>query len=257
MMNDREKSVFKLASLAGVLTLESGGETFRAEETVRFICTSAGIEADVLALPTGIFITAEINGEPQSSAVKRIKKRSIDLNKLNEINTISRKFVSGDLDTAEALAELEALNHVKSMNKLLLILCAGVSSLFFALLFDGSVFDSIVAFLASCTVQTILIYFKRTYIYNFTSNLIVGFVIAFFAAVSVALFSMGNIESIIVGGILPYLPGLALTNAIRDTMMGDLVSGISRLGEVLLSAVCLALGAGVVFAVYIYLGGVI
>ena len=256
-MNDKEKSVFKLACLAGVLTLESGGETFRAEETVRFICYSAGIDADVLALPTGIFITAEINGEPQSSSVKRIKKRSIDLNKLNEINMISRKFVSGELGTEEALTELESLNHVKPMNKLLLILCAGVSSLFFALLFDGSLFDSVIAFFASCTVQTILIYFKRTYIYNFTSNLIAGFVIASFAAISVTLASMGNIEAIIVGGILPYLPGLAMTNAIRDTMMGDLVSGISRLGEVLLSAVCLALGAGVVFAVYIYLGGVV
>ena len=48
-----------------------------------------------------------------------------------------------------------------------------------------------------------------------------------------------------------------MTNAIRDTMMGDLVSGISRLGEVLLSAVSLAMGAGIVFAVYIYLGGVV
>ncbi len=256
-MDHRESSVFKLACMAGVMTLESGGETFRAEETVRFICSSAGFESDVLALPTGIVISADINGELQTASLKRIKKRSIDLKKLNEINMISRKFVSGDIAVEEAIGELEALNSVKTQNKLFLILSAGLSSLFFALLFDGSVFDSIIAFVASCTVQTLLTYFKYTYIYNFTSNLISGFVIALFATVSVAIFSAGNIESIIVGGILPYLPGLAMTNAIRDTMMGDLVSGISRLGEVLLSAVSLALGAGVVFSVYISLGGVI
>ncbi|MBQ2915581.1 MAG: threonine/serine exporter family protein [Clostridia bacterium] len=256
-MDGNQSTAFKLACHAGVLTLENGGETFRAEETVRFICSSAGIDADVLALPTGIIVSAEINGEPQSSSVKRIKKRSIDLNKLNEINKISRRFVSGELDEEGALTELDELNNMKPINKFFLVLFTGISSLFFALLFEGSLFDSVIAFLASSAVQTILIYFKRTYIYNFTSNLVVGFVVAMFAACSVAIFSMGNIESIIVGGILPYLPGLAMTNAIRDTMMGDLVSGISRLGEVLLSAVSLAMGAGIVFAVYIYLGGVV
>ncbi|MBQ2881682.1 MAG: threonine/serine exporter family protein [Clostridia bacterium] len=256
-MNDNEKLVFKLACRSGVLILESGGETFRAEETVRFICSSAGFEANVLALPTGIFISADVNGEPQSAEVKRVKKRSTDLYSLNEINSISRKFVSGKMDVNDALAELDALSHRKPVNKLFLILCAGFSSFFFAILFDGSFFDSVVAFLSSCTVQAALLYFKRTDIYSFTSNLLVGFIIALYAVLSVSIFSMGNTEAIIVGGILPYLPGLAMTNAIRDTMMGDLVSGISRIGDVLLSAVCLAVGAGVVFAVYVYLGGVV
>jgi len=256
-MDCREKLVFKLACRSGVLILESGGETFRAEETVRYICSSAGFDADVLALPTGIVISADINGEPCSSTVKRVKKRSTDLASLNEINDISRKFVSGSIDVETALRELEILSNRKPINKLFLVLCAGATSFFFALLFDGSIFDSVVAFLSSCTVQTMLLYFKRTDIYSFTSNLIAGFIIAMYAVVAVSFFPMGNSESIIVGGILPYLPGLAMTNAIRDTMMGDLVSGISRLGDVLLSAVCLAVGAGVVFAVYVYLGGVV
>ena len=256
-MDENEKLVFKLACRSGVLILESGGETYRAEETVRFICSSAGIEANVLALPTGILVTADINGEPQSSSIKRIKKRSTNLYSLNEINDISRKFVSGGINVHEALDAVDALSNKKTVNKWFLILCAGFSSFFFALLFEGSFFDSIVALIASCSVQTMLLYSKRTDIYNFTSNLFSGFIIALYAVVSVSLFSMGNTEAIIVGGILPYLPGLAMTNAIRDTMMGDLVSGISRLGDVLLSAVCLAVGAGVVFAVYVYLGGVV
>lgn len=256
-MSDFENQVFKLACTAGVGVLESGGETFRAEETVKFICAAAGVESNVLALPTGILISADINGETQTATVKRVKKRSIDLWRLNRINKISRRFVSGEIDVENALVLLEELNHAKPLNKLLLILFAGVSSFFFTLLFDGSFFDAVVSLVASCTVQTVLVNFKRTDIYNFTSNLIAGFIIAFFALTSVSLFSMGNSEAITVGGILPYLPGLAMTNAIRDTMMGDLVSGISRLGEVLLSAVSLAVGAGVVFAAYITLGGTV
>ncbi len=256
-MNDKEKLVFKLACRSGVLILENGGETFRAEETVRFICTAAGFEANVVALPTGVIISADINGEPQSSSVKRIKKRSTNLSVLNEINDVSRRFVSGNIDVEAALEELDELNNRKPVNKWLAVLYSGISSFFFALLFNGSFFDSVIALVSSATVQTLLLYFKRTNRYSFTLNLLAGFIISLYAVVAVSVYPSGNTEAIIVGGILPYLPGLAMTNAIRDTMMGDLVSGISRLGDVLLSAVCLAIGAGVVFAVYVYLGGVV
>ena len=53
------------------------------------------------------------------------------------------------------------------------------------------------------------------------------------------------------------LPGLAMTNAIRDTVMGDLVSGTARAAEALLVAVAIAAGVGSVLSLYISLGGVI
>lgn len=58
---------------------------------------------------------------------------------------------------------------------------------------------------------------------------------------------MGNTNSIVVGGIMPFLPGLALTNSFRDTMAGDLVSGGARLGETMVRAAALAFGAGAGF----------
>lgn len=256
-MNEREKSVFKLACLSGGLMLESGAETFRAEDTVRYICSAASLTADVLAMPTGMFVSAESDGEEQRSMVRRVKKRSIDLGKIHEINNVSRRFVAGELTVDDAISELENLGKQKPVNKIFLVFCAGISALFFTLLFGGELFDAVVSFAASCAVQILLLTFKKTDIYNLTSNLIVGTVISLFSVISVSLFSMGNSEAIIVGGILPYLPGLAMLNAIRDTIMGDLVSGVSRLGEVLLSAVSLALGVGVVFAVYMALGGIV
>ena len=45
---------------------------------------------------------------------------------------------------------------------------------------------------------------------------------------------------------MPLLPGLAMTNAIRDTIRGDLISGIARATEALLVASSLAAGVGVV-----------
>ena len=54
------------------------------------------------------------------------------------------------------------------------------------------------------------------------------------------------------------VPGLIITNAIRDTIAGDLVSGISRAIEAIFIAIAIAVGSGIVIKIwYMYVGGVI
>ena len=76
-----------------------------------------------------------------------------------------------------------------------------------------------------------------------------------FALLITGLFSMGDTSPIIIGAIMPLLPGLAMTNAIRDTMRGDLVSGVARGAEALLVAVALGTGAGLVLKAAMLLRG--
>ena len=54
-------------------------------------------------------------------------------------------------------------------------------------------------------------------------------------------------NNVIISTIMLLVPGLAFTNAIRDTVSGDLLSGLSRIVEALLTAVALAVGSGLVF----------
>jgi uncharacterized membrane protein YjjP (DUF1212 family) len=49
-------------------------------------------------------------------------------------------------------------------------------------------------------------------------------------------------ENIIVGALMPFLPGLAFTNGVRDYMAGDLLSGNSRIAEAALFALSIAIG---------------
>lgn len=67
--------VLEFSSDAGVLLLQSGGETYRVEETVTRICSSFGIEkTGVFATPTAVIVSATVDGKI-SSVVKRIKKK--------------------------------------------------------------------------------------------------------------------------------------------------------------------------------------
>ena len=59
-----------------------------------------------------------------------------------------------------------------------------------------------------------------------------------------------NIAPVISGAIMPLLPGLAMTNAMRDTIRGDLVSGGARLGEAILSVMMLAAGIGLMLSMW-------
>ena len=245
------------ALLAGTIVLESGGETFRAEETVVNFCYAGGCKSvSAIAFPTGIMITVNYNTDTVR-ALKRIKKRGINLAKLNGVNDLVRKFIGGHLTLEKTYEELKKLSESGKENKLVMIFASAFASAMFAVLFGGGLFDGAVAFIAGVIVQLLAFSVKKTSIYGFSFSFISGAVIALIAVLSIQLFKTGNMEHIIIGSIMPILPGLMLTSAIRDTVMGDLVAGTARLVEALLIAVAIAGGVGIVLSIYMSMGGVV
>lgn len=51
---------------------------------------------------------------------------------------------------------------------------------------------------------------------------------------------------IITGGIMPLVPGVLLTNAVRDLLAGHILSGASRMIEGLITACALGMGIALV-----------
>lgn len=250
--------ILEIAGMAGLLILENGGETFRAEETTLRICASGGYpDSNVLAFPTGLFITLICGGQTYGTIVQSLNKRSINLTKLDRTNYLARSFESGVIDAETILDELKKIKRPEPKNKLLLALTAGIATGLFTVLYGGIWFDCIIGFVGGSVVQYISLSFKRTDIYHFAISLIGSVLIAMIAVITVSVFKTGNIDTIIIGGIIPLLPGLAMTNAIRDTIMGDLVSGMARFGEVMLIAVSLAAGVGIVLTMYLAMGGIL
>jgi len=58
-----------------------------------------------------------------------------------------------------------------------------------------------------------------------------------------------HMDKIIVGALLPLYPGVTLTNAVRDFISGDLLSGTLRMVEGLLIAAALANGVGAALSI--------
>ena len=61
----------------------------------------------------------------------------------------------------------------------------------------------------------------------------------------------------LIGVLMIYVPGGAITLCIRDFLAGHMVSGLAKMTEVFIIAISLATGAGIVLSLWNSLGGVL
>jgi uncharacterized membrane protein YjjP (DUF1212 family) len=79
----------------------------------------------------------------------------------------------------------------------------------------------------------------------FFTNLIAGM---FMTVVPLAMIYAGaplNLDKIIIGAIMLLVPGIAITNAMRDVLAGDFLTALSRLAEVLIVAMGISIGVAI------------
>ena len=82
--------------------------------------------------------------------------------------------------------------------------------------------------------------FRNAAVFQFLTSLLIGSIGCF----AVRLLPVLNIQFMMSGAIMLLIQGLALTNSVRDMLVGHTISGLLRLSESLLLAGALALGFG-------------
>jgi len=252
-MEEKTNTLLELLLRTGQLMLENGAETYRAEYAVLYIFDGLGEGyVDVFALATMITVDIVVDNK-HYTGTRRIRKRSIDLSKIEQVNSVSRDISSGILGAQQALIDLNEIDGQSNGNKLIIICASGLAAGMFSLLLDGGTFEFFIAFLCCSAVQTISLFSKKTIMFYFFISFVGGLMPALFATFITSICQTGNIDIITIGAMLPLFPGVAMVNAIRDTMNGDLVSGVARGAEAILTAVGLAVGAMVGFSIRVML----
>jgi len=242
MLNEKNDLAIDCCLLAGRLMIESGAETYRVEDTMTRMAISQGlIGTQSYITPTGIIFSL---GKDGSTRIMTIRLRITDLERIALVNQISRKLTSLEMTIEEAYEELQRIASANLMFPMLWqIIAASIASGCFLILFEGTWWDVPAALVAGgfgFIVVTLIHELTRVKFFaEFLAATVVGF-IAFLAV----LFSVGeDLNTIIISGVMPLVPGLLITNAVRDLMAGHFVSGVSKGAEALLTA--FAIGAGV------------
>ncbi|WP_324825470.1 threonine/serine exporter family protein [Sinanaerobacter sp. ZZT-01] len=259
MINQIQKKILILALYAGEIMLRSGAEIYRVEDTVTRICKACNIPyAEVFATTTGIFVSVDDGSEHSDmhTFLKRIHSSSIDLEKISKINQFSRNFATNEFSVEEGMQMLKDINRSFQFSFLWRVLGAGMIASFFTLMLGGLFSDFLASFAIGILTYFVTIFLERLqlnlFIKDFCSCAVVALLALLFSKIGLG----HNPHLIIIGSIMIFLPGVSITNAVRDSLTGDLVSGLSRAMEAILVAIAIAAGVGLVLKIFGAIGGV-
>lgn len=251
------------AVLAGEIMMSSGAETHRTEDTMRRILSSSGLpRTDAFVLSTGLTLTLSYDPTHTITVTRRIEATSNNLGRVYEVNRISRAFCSGSLTLEEATEQMKKAKELHLYNNLLKFLGGAITSGAFCYMFGGTAADSVAAMISGLVLMLTLPMLQ--------SRLNRAFVTTSIASLMMALTAMTlthiagtywgielRSEYLIVGAMMPVVPGVAITNAIRDMLYGDYISACARVMDAFLTAAAVALGIGLGLAVSRELGFVL
>lgn len=246
------REVADLAMLAGITMAKHGAEAYRIEDTaVRLLKTTGFAYTEVYISVTGLMITLDDPSMDQPlSMTKRITGRNNDLACIARANDISRRFVAGDLTAPEAMSALEELSTLKNYSNPMIILGYALTAGLFTFMFGGYPLDALCAAVIGMVTGLIALPLEKVeipdFIKTFVSSVVIGVVVVFFLSLLNLPLHAGPLVS---GSVMPLVPGMLLTIAIRDLLTGDYLSGMSRAIEAGLTAIAIAAGVAIVMFV--------
>ena len=236
----------------GRLILQSGGEVFRVEDTIERMCSSFsnldGVE--VLCMKTSVSVTLVYEGIPYTQ-IAREKSPSTKLEVIDMINAFSRNFVNKEMDLETAYREIQKIDRTKDFSKLFFAFCTGCIGALFTVLYGGPLIDFIPSFFVGFITYFVVDKAPKFHVPEFMVQLLAGFMTAGLAVAFVSLALAHDLDMIVIGCLMPYVPGMAITNAIRDILSGDTMTGLMAIAQAVFIAVGLAFGAGMVIALYL------
>ena len=250
--------VLDLALKAGRISLSHGAEIFRVEETIEYICRHFGIEEmDAFVLSNGIFLTGYSGGHEVYARVKHVPSAGTHLGIIEAVNDLSREITAGHVTIEEALERLEEIDKIPEKSPISQIIAAGIGSAAFCLLMRNNVYDAIFTIFIAGLLQAGLVLAGKVKISKIITNILGGAFITICALIvtSIAWPFKLNFDNIIIGCIMPLIPGVLFVNAIRDVAASDFISGIVKLIDALLVFVYIAVGVGCMLSAYASLTG--
>ena len=241
-MNDPTKPL-DLAYEAGSILLENGAEISRVEETMRRIASQYGVEGeDLFVLSNGIIAT-----DKNYARSRFIPIKGASLDKVVAVNQLSRKVEQGEYSLEKLEYRLKQIRAMKGKPAWEQILASAVGSAAFCIIFGGSFMDCLASFIAGLILWVFMLFVASKQLSRIVGTASGG-LLATLICFGLYRIGLGNhLSNMIIGAIIPLIPGVAFTNGIRDMANEDYIAGVTRLLDAMLTFFCIALGVAMAF----------
>ena len=247
--------VLEVASIAGHILLENGAEISRVEDIMARISTYFGVDkGSFFVLSNGIFTTGnagkvkKAGGQASTYAnVEFIPIRPIQLQKVVEVNQLSYDISAGKCSLEEARTRLEKIRNTPSKPLWEQTLGSALGAAGFCAVFGGGWLDCGAAFVVGAMLNLFIFLVSGRYLSRIVGG-ICNALVATLLCVGFYRVGFGNsLANIIIGAIMPLIPGVPFVNGVRDLANADYLAGLTRLTDALLGFFCIAIGVSVGF----------
>lgn len=234
----------------GEKMMASGAEVNRIEDTLHRLGKAYGVvRMNVFVITSSIVVTMELQSGEKVTQTRRLLGSGTNLTRLEKINELSRRCCESPMTPDELRMELTNLKG--DIDKRLLYIGSAFAAGSHAIFFGGTFWDGIMAAFFGLFICYLQIHLpaicQNNMIFNLSASLLSGIGICALTRWIPFL----HTDKVMIGDIMLLIPGIAMTNSVRDILIGDTISGIMRLIESLLWAAALACG----FMVSIWLIG--
>ena len=234
----------------GCRLMSSGAEIYRVEESVRRLLQAYGLDSpEVFAIPNCVIVSiATPEGHP-ITRMRRIAGHGTDIELLERCNDLCRRLCVQTPPLEEAQGLLDALPG-RSYAPRQVLLGYGIAPAFFSPLFGGGVGDTLSALMGGLAVGFCLLYAGRFIGSNSFFRTAICSAVASLVSLMLVRLGLGrSVDTVTISVLMVLVPGVALTNAMREIMAGDIISGLSRAADSILTAAAIAIGTAVGLAI--------
>ena len=236
-------TLLELSADLGYRLAMNGTETFRVEESIRRILAAYGIDSEVFAITNCLTVSIETPDGKPMTRMRRIGFHGNDLDNVEKYSNLSRRICAEHPAPEIAQQWLqETRDHRRYYSLLWYYIGHFLSAFGFAMLFGGTLADAVCSGFCGLTVGVVNKLINRFGTNQFFQTLALSFPMALLAYALGALGFADNPDCVTIGALMLLVPGLLITNAMRDIIFGDTNSGTNRLVQVLLIAAAIALG---------------
>ena len=250
------KELLTLAVDVSDFMLRNGAEIYRVEDTAVRILKAYYVQGyNVYILANGIFANAIDEKGETCSLIRHVPLGSPHLGRIAAVNQVVREFCSHECSITEATERLEECKAIPIYGKLSRVIFSGLGCGGFTFLFGGSLLDTVFSFFIGILLEIFCAAFATQKTSTFIANILASAFVTFLALMLVVFNLPILYDKIIIGDIMPLVPGIALTTSIRDFFNGDYLSGTIHLIDALLTAFCIAVGVGTMISIFRIIGG--
>ena len=204
------KEILTLAVEIGDCMLRNGAEIYRVEDTVVHILSSYEVEEfDVYVLSNGIFASANENKEDACSIVRHVPLGAVNLAKISALNQLARDICDQKISLIDSWDRLEQCKNIPNYKKSAQIFFCGLGSACFCYLFGGNWLDFVFAFVIGSLEQVLLFGLKKYKFTRIITNILASLFVTLLATASTLTGLSLLPDKIIIGAIMPLVPGIA------------------------------------------------